>query len=145
MPVARGFAAAGALDGVIYLVGGYDGASEFADTYAYDVAGDTWTQRAAMSMPRGGLGVTVVNDRLYAIGGGWENYLATNERYDPVNNSWTAFESPVLGQWRNLGVAVLGTEIYAVGGWNGDYMAVNAAYRALFRIILPLNAPITAP
>jgi DNA-binding CsgD family transcriptional regulator/N-acetylneuraminic acid mutarotase len=145
MPVARGFAAAGALDGVIYVVGGYDGTSEFADTYAYNAAGDTWTQRAAMSMPRGGLGVTVVNDRLYAIGGGWENYLATNERYDPVSNSWTAFESPVLGQWRNLGVAVLGTEIYAVGGWNGDYMAVNAAYRALFRIILPLNVPNTAP
>ena len=145
MPVARGFAAAGALNGVIYVVGGYDGASEFADTYAYDVDGDIWTPRAAMSMPRGGLGVTVVNDRLYAIGGGWDNYLATNERYDPVSNSWTAFESPVLGQWRNLGVAVLGTEIYAVGGWNGDYMAVNAAYRALFRIILPLNAPNTAP
>jgi hypothetical protein len=50
-----------------------------------------------------------------------------------------------LGQWRNLGVAVLGTEIYAVGGWNGDYMSVNAAYRALFRIILPLNAPQTTP
>jgi DNA-binding CsgD family transcriptional regulator/N-acetylneuraminic acid mutarotase len=145
MPVARGFAAAGALDGVIYVVGGYDGASEFADTYAYDVAGDIWTQRAAMSMPRGGLGVTVVNDRLYAIGGGWENYLATNERYDPVSNSWTAFESPVLGQWRNLGVAVLGTEIYAVGGWNGDYMAVNAAYQALFRIIVPVGSPNTAP
>ncbi len=143
MPVARGFTAAGALGEAIYVVGGYDGTTEFADTYAYDVAHDTWTQRAAMSMPRGGLGVTVVNDRLYAIGGGWENYLATNERYDPTSNSWTAFESPVLGQWRNLGVAVLGTEIYAVGGWNGDYMAVNAAYRALFRIILPLNAPRT--
>ena len=139
MPVARGFAAAGALDGVVYVVGGYDGASEFADTYAYDVAGDTWTQRAAMSMPRGGLGVAAVNDRLYAIGGGWENYLATNERYDPAGNSWTVFESPAVGQWRNLGVAVLGTEIYAVGGWNGDYMAVNAAYQALFRIILPVG------
>ncbi len=145
MPVTRGFAAAGALGKVIYVVGGYDGTTEFADTYAYDVAGDTWTQRAAMSMPRGGLGVTVVNDRLYAIGGGWENYLATNERYDPASNSWAAFESPVLGQWRNLGVAVLGTEIYAVGGWNGDYMAVNAAYRALFRILLPVSAPNTTP
>jgi hypothetical protein len=44
----------------------------------------------------------------------------------------------VLGQWRNLGVAALDTEIYAVGGWNGDYMGVNQAYRALFRIILPV-------
>ena len=139
MPFAKGFAAAGALDGMIYVVGGYDGAVEYAEVVAYDIAADTWTQRAPLSTPRGGLGVAVVNDRLYAIGGGWENYLATNERYDPTSDSWTVFESPELGQWRNLGVAVLGTEIYAVGGWNGDFMGVNEAYQALFRIILPVG------
>jgi hypothetical protein len=74
---------------------------------------------------------------LYAIGGGWESYLATNERYDPASDTWSAFESPVLGEWRNLGVAALSTQIYAVGGWNGGYSGVNEAYQALFRIILP--------
>ncbi len=138
MPAVRGFAAAGAIQGVIYVVGGYDGVQEFADTYAYDVANDTWTERAPMGVGRGGLGVAVINDKLYAIGGGWESYLATNERYDPSGDTWSAFESPVLGEWRNLGVAALGTQIYAVGGWNGGYSGVNEAYQALFRIILPV-------
>jgi DNA-binding CsgD family transcriptional regulator len=138
MPAARGFAAAGAIQGVVYVVGGYDGVQEFADTFAYNVASDTWTERAPMGVGRGGLGVAVISNKLYAIGGGWESYLATNERYDPASDTWSAFESPVLGEWRNLGVAALGTQVYAVGGWNGGYSGVNQAYQALFRIILPV-------
>jgi DNA-binding CsgD family transcriptional regulator len=138
MPAPRGFAAAGAIEGVIYLVGGYDGVQEYPETYAYDVAQDTWTERSPMSVGRGGLGVAVVGNRLYAIGGGWKGYLATHERYDPASDTWTAFESPVLGEWRNLGVVPLGTQIYAVGGWNGGYSDVNEAYQAIFRIILPI-------
>jgi hypothetical protein len=91
-----------------------------------------------MSVGRGGLGVAVVGNRLYAIGGGWKGYLATHERYDTTGDTWTAFESPVLGEWRNLGVVPLGTQIYAVGGWNGGYSDVNEAYQAIFRIILPI-------
>jgi DNA-binding CsgD family transcriptional regulator/N-acetylneuraminic acid mutarotase len=138
MPAARGFAAAGTIGGTVLVVGGYDGVHEFADTYAYDIASDTWTERASMSVGRGGLGVAVVSGKLYAIGGGWENYLATNERYDPVSDTWTAFESPVLGEWRNLGVAASDTHIYAVGGWNGSYMDTNESYQAIFRVHLPV-------
>jgi DNA-binding CsgD family transcriptional regulator/N-acetylneuraminic acid mutarotase len=138
MPAPRGFAAAGVIDGVIYVVGGYDGARESAETYAYDAVSQTWTERAAMGVGRGGLGTAVVGNKLYAIGGGWESYLATSERYDPVSNTWTAFETPVLGEWRNLGVASLSTQVYAVGGWSGGYTGVHEAYQAVFRIILPV-------
>ena len=138
MPSARGFAAAGAVDEVVYVVGGYDGVSELADMLAYDVSADVWSEQSSMTVGRAGLGVAVIGGEVYAIGGGWQSYLATNERYDPETNMWSVFESPMLGQWRNLGVAGLDTEIYAVGGWNGDYMGVNQAYRALFRIILPV-------
>jgi len=139
MPSAKGFAAAGTIEGVIYVVGGYDGVREYAETYAYDVAGDTWAERASMSVGRGGLGLAVINNKLYAIGGGWESYLVTNERYDPASDTWTAFESPVLGEWRNLGVAESDTQIYAVGGWNGGYTGINEAYQAIFRIVLPVT------
>ena len=139
MPVARGFAAAGAIEGVVYVVGGYDGIREFADNYAYHIADDTWTQKAPMSIGRGGLGAAVVGDKLYAIGGGWRSFLSTNERYDPESNSWIAFESPILSEWRNLGVAASDTQIYAVGGWSGGgYTEVNQAYQAILRIILPI-------
>jgi DNA-binding CsgD family transcriptional regulator/N-acetylneuraminic acid mutarotase len=138
MPSARGFAAAGAIEGTIYVVGGYDGVRESSDANAYDIGTDTWSERASMSVGRGGLGVAVVSNKLYAIGGGWESYLATNERYDPVSDSWTAFESPVLGEWRNLGATASDTQIYVVGGWNGGYLGTNEAYRAIFRVILPV-------
>lgn len=139
MPSARGFAAAGVIEGIIYVVGGYDGVHESADAYAYDIATDTWSERASMSVGRGGLGVAVVSNKLYAIGGGWESYLATNERYDPVSDTWTAFESPVLGEWRNLGTAASDTQIYVVGGWNGGHLGTNEAYRAIFRVIVPVT------
>ena len=138
MPSARGFAAAGAIEGIIYVVGGYDGVHESSDAYAYDIDADSWSERASMSVGRGGLGVAVVSNQLYAIGGGWESYLATNERYDPVSDTWTAFESPVLGEWRNLGTAASDTHIYVVGGWNGGYLGTNEAYRAIFRVIVPV-------
>ena len=138
LPAARGFAAAGVIGHVMFVVGGFDGVRELPDLLAYDVAGDRWSEKTPMSAGRAGLGAAVVGGDLYAIGGGWQSYMATSEKYNPGSDTWSVFESPMVGQWRNLRVAALDTEVYAVGGWNGDYVRVNRAYRALFRIILPV-------
>ena len=138
LPSPRGFAAAAAIDDVIYVVGGYDGQRELADTLACDAVTLECAARRPMTSGRGGLGLAAAAGELYAIGGGWVSYMATSERYSPLTDTWTPFETPTLGQWRNLGVAALDTEVYAVGGWNGDTMRVNRSYRALFRIILPV-------
>jgi DNA-binding CsgD family transcriptional regulator/N-acetylneuraminic acid mutarotase len=141
MSSARGFASAGVIDGKVYVIGGYDGQQEFSTVEEYDPAregqGDPWQERAAMSMKRGGLGVATIAGSLYAIGGGWNGYLAFNERYDPRSDQWSAIESPLLGQWRNLAVVAAETRIYALGGWNGDFMDVNQEYQALFTYYLP--------
>jgi hypothetical protein len=102
------------------------------------VGQNRWSEKKPMNTGRAGLGVAVLAGELYALGGGWQSYLATSEKYSPNSDTWSVFESPMLGQWRNLGVAALDTEVYAVGGWNGDYMRVNRSYRALFRIVLPV-------
>lgn len=139
LPTPRGFAAAAVIGEVIYVVGGYDGRRELADTLACDATtGGRCEARSPMTSGRAGLGVAAAAGELYAIGGGWLNYMATSERYNPATDAWTVFETPTLGQWRNLGVAALDTEVYAVGGWDGDTMRVNRSYRALFRIILPM-------
>jgi DNA-binding CsgD family transcriptional regulator len=138
LPYPLGFAAAGTIGETIYIAGGYDGTREMAETLAYDPRYDTWLPRAPMKVGRAGAGGAVVGAELYVIGGGWLGSVLTNEKYNPETDTWSVFETPVLGQWRNLGVAALDAEVYAVGGWNGTYMRINRSYRALFRIILPV-------
>ena len=146
MSDARGFAAAAVVGERIYVLGGYDGQTESSACAVYDpareVAGDDpWTSFAAMLNPRGGLAAVTVDGFVYAIGGGWTQYVSFNERYDLAQDSWSHFESPVLGQWRTLGAAAIESEtdtvIHVVGGWSDRYLSTNYAYSAVFRIFLP--------
>jgi len=145
MPAPRAFLAASTLEGLIYVVGGYDGRNELATVAVYDPAGEgtaagPWSSRAPLSQPRGGLGLTALGSRLYAVGGGWSRTLAFNEQYDTLTGAWSRIESPVVGQWRNLGLAAHEQNLYAVGGWSGGYLASNEQYQAVIRILLPLGS-----
>jgi N-acetylneuraminic acid mutarotase len=70
----------------IYVLGGnYDLNVAMNLTQVYDPETDTWTTGTPMPTPRWSLGVAVVNDELYAIGGyDGETYLAANEKYTPA-------------------------------------------------------------
>ena len=134
----RGFLGVATLEGRIYVAGGYDGLREYSLCETY-VPGEGWGSCAPMTVGRGGLGVAAAGRRLYVIGGGisgaWD--IVSNEWYDPRQDVWTSFETPIIGQWRNPGVTTDGTSIFAVGGWSGEYLANHEEYRALFRLFLP--------
>ena len=70
-----------------------------------------------MQQARYDLAVTVVGDRIYAIGGRNSEFEAvgTVEMYDPVVNCWT-YLVPLQQVRYNLGVAVVNGKIYAIGG-----------------------------
>lgn len=56
----------------------------------YDPKTDTWTMVAPLSMPRDAVGVCLLGDKLYAVGGyDGQSYLNTMEAYDPQTNEWT--------------------------------------------------------
>jgi DNA-binding CsgD family transcriptional regulator/N-acetylneuraminic acid mutarotase len=141
MPSARGFSAAGVVEDQVYVVGGFDGQREFDVVERYDPSmegrGDPWQELSPMNVSRGGLGVAAIAGSLYVIGGGWNGYLAFNERYDPQSDQWSTVETPVFGEWRNLAVVASETRIYALGGWSRDFLDTNYEYEALFTYYLP--------
>jgi N-acetylneuraminic acid mutarotase len=146
MGEARGFRAAAVAAGRVYVVGGYDGQNESLLCEVYDPAQEgsgehPWTRLAPMHIGRGGLAAVAVENYIYAIGGGWTQYLSFNERYDISQDAWEVFESPLLAQWRTLGAAPIQTQtetvIHVVGGWRDRPLSTNYAYTALFRVFLP--------
>jgi non-specific serine/threonine protein kinase len=90
MPTARGGLGAAALGTECHVVGGEDWALPLPGTFGahevYDASTGAWTTRADMPTARHGLGLTWVDDRLYAVGGGPQqgnSYTAVVEIFAP--------------------------------------------------------------
>ncbi|OXB82669.1 UNVERIFIED_CONTAM: hypothetical protein H355_003964 [Colinus virginianus] len=90
---------------VASLVGGHDApasnhCSRLLDyVERYDPKTDTWTMVAPLSMPRDAVGVCLLGDKLYAVGGyDGQTYLNTMEAYDPQTNEWTQMASLNIGR-----------------------------------------------
>lgn len=137
MPSARAFAGAAPLDDRIYVAGGYADGRELDTCQVYLPATGEWGSCAPMREGRGGLSLIAVGHNLFAIGGGWERYLAYNQQYDPVKDTWLRFETPVSGQWRNAGAAEINGKIYVVGGWRDEFLNANLTYRAVYKSFIP--------
>ena len=107
---------------MIYAVGGDDGGNDILTTAErYDPDTNSWTPIASMGTARIYLGLTTLNNNLYAVGGYDGNInLNTAERYDPDTNSWTPIAS--MGTAREgLGLTALNNNLYAVGGTSDGY------------------------
>jgi hypothetical protein len=96
MPVTVVQAAAGATTGalapaMLYIIGGTsDGFDGVNATQIYDPQANNWTLGAQMPKARLGLGLAVINDSLYAVGGMSSIYsygttYAINEQYIPLD------------------------------------------------------------
>jgi hypothetical protein len=81
---------------------------------------DTWTTKADMPTARFCLSTSVVDGKIYAIGGdlrggGTPNSTSTVEEYDPVTNTWTTKADMLTARW-GLSASVVNGKIYAIGG-----------------------------
>jgi N-acetylneuraminic acid mutarotase len=90
---------------------------------------DSWTTLAEMPTPREGLGVAVVNGKIYAIGGnGGDGNLGVNEEYDPVTNTW-ATKKPLPTSRSRFGITVHQNKIYVMGGsTDSGFTGANEVY-----------------
>ena len=60
---------AAALDGRLYVCGGYDGVASLSSVESYDTMNKRWGMVASMSRSRSAAGVAVLDGQLYALGG----------------------------------------------------------------------------
>ena len=90
MPSVASYGAAGATVGFmapaqINYIGGFSANAFSGKTQIYNPEKNSWSQGDLMPTPREYLGIAVVSDVLYAIGGfDGEKWLDTNEQYKPV-------------------------------------------------------------
>ena len=135
MPTVRSSFSTCVVDGKIFVIGGslrleWDeyGDLSLSTVEMYDPETDTWEGKANMPTVRSGVSVSVVDGKIYAIGGvktkkyqvprgfGHESEeLPTVEMYDPATDTWT--QKVDMPTPRKTKTCVVDGKIYAIGGW----------------------------
>ncbi len=93
------------------------------------IAKGSWTRKADMPTARFGLTSSVVNGKIYAIGGATAPRidLRTVEEYDPVTDSWKRkADIPTTRCWHSS--SVVNGKIYVIGGYVGAVSAIVEQY-----------------
>jgi uncharacterized repeat protein (TIGR03803 family) len=128
MPVGVAAAAAGFINGNIYLVGGFQtsGGAPVSNNQVYNPTTNVWTTAAAIPTPVFAPASAVVGGKLYVIGG-YEGSSATPSNlvqvYNPNTNAWS-IKSAMPTARGSVTAVVNGTAIYVIGG-NGSTLQLN--------------------
>jgi N-acetylneuraminic acid mutarotase len=116
-----------AVNGKLYVIGGWGGGKARGATYEYDPATDKWTKKKSMPRPAHHAALAAANGKIYVSGGfvvpqdttipvgaAWEP-IDDMWEYDPAADSWKTL-APLPGK-RGAAVAVeVGGKIYVIGG-----------------------------
>lgn len=132
IPVPRRGPAVAAVNGKIYVIGGWDGSTYYGTVSVFDPETNTWSAGTDMPTARAFAAVAVLNNKIYVIsgqteGGGYSPYV---EAYEPATDTWTSFDKTWPGTWiptrRQQAVAgAIGCKIYVAGGYvNGTSTGV---------------------
>jgi len=125
LPTARNHLAGAALGGRIYIVGGrFEGGFQSPQSdvvEVYDPAANTWSTRAPMPKPRGGINGLEANGCLHFFGGegnaGAPNGLyADHDVYNPITNTWVSLTAMPVAVHGVTGAVFLHGLIYLPGG-----------------------------
>jgi N-acetylneuraminic acid mutarotase len=132
MPTARGDFAIAVFQDKIYTFGGLTRSGQFTTELTdvnevYDPATDTWTTKTSMPIPKAGLAASVVDDKIYLIGGfaqaaNTTHHPASRETlvYDPITDSWST-KTPMPIATLDYATAVVEDKIYVISGVSSAY------------------------
>jgi N-acetylneuraminic acid mutarotase len=136
---------ANAVDGLIYVIGGYlssEGIGKIPEisnaTQIYDPATDSWSiAKSQIPTPVQGYASAVIDSKIYVAGGSSSSKTPTNvlQIYDVATDSWTYGSSLLKAVRSAAGVSTLGIYapkcFYVIGGDNGSY---PAAYNQIYNL-----------
>ena len=138
MPTARLDLSTSTVDGIIYAIGGTTVTNvtewggdfiEVSTVEAYDPRTDTWAKKTDMPTPRAGVSTSVIDGKIYALGGVKRDKvykaLPTVEVYDPATDTWTE-KTDMPTARHSLATSVVDGKIYAVGGLDSSYSGLSA-------------------
>ena len=107
MPSKRAFAAACALDDVVFVSGGYDGSTYLDTVDSYDMSTNIWQHAPSMTTPRFGHALVALDGSLFAFGGSnGTSYLRTAEQYSAATRKWVEIASMSVARWGVAGCAL---------------------------------------
>jgi N-acetylneuraminic acid mutarotase len=89
-------------------------------TYEYDPAKHEWTEKAPMPTERGALAASVIDNKIYVVGGANRKIFSlvntpALEVYDPFKNTWKKL-APLPTPRDHLTASSLNGKLYALGG-----------------------------
>ena len=136
MPTVRSDFSTCVVDGKIFVIGGSlrleiheYGDLSLSTVEMYDPETDTWEGKANMPTVRSNVSVSVVDGKIYAIGGSklkkyqvhrgfgtQSEELPTVEMYDPATDAWT--QKTDMPTPKKTKTCVVDGKIYAIGGWS---------------------------
>ena len=113
MPAARQEIASAVLNGLIYVIGGYDSAGQSTSSvFVYNPQSNTWSTAASLPIVNNHGAAAVANGRLFAFGGVSNRAFV----YNPAGNSWSEVASMNFEHGNTAAVAVINNKIYVAGG-----------------------------
>ena len=123
MPTPRTLSAIAVVDGIIYVIGGWNDPWVLSTVEAYDPAADRWTRKADMPTARYQLAACAIDGRIYVSGGGTKPSriapdfapVPTVEVYDPAADTWTQASDMPRTRLLHTASAVAG-KMYIIGG-----------------------------
>ena len=132
MPAGVQQAAAAALDGRVYVSGGYKSNKAHPEKsggpsrslWIFNPRIGTWVDGASMPAPRVGHGLVAVDDKLYAIGGKGPD-AARVTAYDPAENKWSNTGAAIPAPRVEAAYVAVGNRIYVIGGLSASGNAMS--------------------
>ena len=125
LPQAECGYALAAMEGHLYLFGGWDGKTALAGTWIFDPLGEQWSRGSPMPAPASYAAAQSVEGRIFVTGGyDGAHALAANRVYYPSRDQAgeTAWEekTPLPDGQYGMGSASLAGAIYLAGGVSGN-------------------------